>query len=170
MRVVAGEFKGRTLHAPRGSSVRPTADKVRGAIFNVLADVEGLRVLDLFAGTGALGIEALSRGAIDATFVDTEPAVVERNLGALGIEAPVHGRDVLRWLKSAEGTYDLVFADPPYSSAPRLGERLTELLPAVLSKNARIVTESDKRAPLDLGFPLEFERDYGDTRIRIHRG
>jgi 16S rRNA (guanine966-N2)-methyltransferase len=142
---------------------------VRGAIFNVLGDVGGLRVLDLFAGTGALGIEALSRGAADAAFVDTDPQPAQRNLDAIGIETSVQRRDVLRFLANTHGPYDLVFADPPYSSAPSLGERLTELLPAVLSKNARIVTESDKRAPLDLGFPLEFERDYGDTRIRIHR-
>ena len=169
MRVVAGRFKGRTLHAPRGQAVRPTSDKVRGAIFNVLGDIEGTAVLDLFAGTGAFGIEALSRGAGDATFVDTDTAALERNLGAIGVEAVISRRDALRWLRDAAGSYDLVFADPPYSSAPSLGERLTELLPAVLSKNARIVTESDKRAPLQLGFPLEFERDYGDTRIRIHR-
>jgi len=169
LRVVAGEFKGRTLHAPRGASVRPTSDKVRGAIFNVLGHVDGLHVLDLFAGTGALGIEALSRGAADATFVDTDPGPVERNLAAVGVEAPVHRLDALRFLANSDHRFDLVFADPPYSSAPSLGERLTDLLPAVLSKNARIVTESDKRAPLDLGFPLEFERDYGDTRIRVHR-
>jgi 16S rRNA (guanine966-N2)-methyltransferase len=142
---------------------------VRGAIFNVLGDIEGLRVLDLFAGTGALGIEALSRAAADAAFVDTDTAAVERNLGEIGVDAPIHRRDVLRFLVSAADRYDLVFADPPYSSAPSLGQQLTQLLPAVLSKTARIVTESDKRAPLDLGFPLEFERDYGDTRIRIHR-
>jgi 16S rRNA (guanine966-N2)-methyltransferase len=169
VRVVAGRFKGRTLHAPRGSAIRPTSDKVRGAIFNVLGDIEGLRVLDLFAGTGALGIEALSRGAADATFVDTEPAAAERNLAAVAVDGALHKRDALRWLARADDRYDLVFIDPPYSSAPSLGERLTELLPAVLSQNARIVTESDKRAPLELGFPLEFERDYGDTRIRIHR-
>jgi 16S rRNA (guanine966-N2)-methyltransferase len=143
---------------------------VRGAIFNVLFEVEGLRVLDLFAGSGALGVEALSRGAADAVFVDDDAkaiAAVERN--AEGLPATVLRRDALAFLRSGGGRYDLVFIDPPYSSAPRLGEQLTELLPAVLSKNARIVTESDKRAPLDLGFPLEFERDYGDTRIRIHR-
>lgn len=169
MRVVAGSFKGRTLHAPRGRAVRPTSDKVRGAIFNVLGDVGGAHVLDLFAGTGALGIEALSRGAADATFVDSDTAPAERNLRDLGVEAAVHRRDALAWLRDGLGSYDLVFVDPPYSSAPSLGERLTELLPAILTKNARIVTESDKRAPLALGFPLEFERDYGDTRIRIHR-
>jgi len=169
VRVVAGEFKGRTLYAPRGGVVRPTSDKVRGAIFNVLGDLEGLRVLDLFAGTGALGIEALSRGAADATFVDTDTDAVERNLTAVGIDSQVHRRDALTFLGNASGSYDVVFADPPYSSAPRLGERLIQLLPAILSRNARIVTESDKRNPLDLAFPLEFERDYGHTRIRIHR-
>jgi 16S rRNA (guanine966-N2)-methyltransferase len=170
MRVVAGRLKGRTLQAPKGLSTRPTSDKVRGAIFNVLQDVEGEHVLDLFAGTGALGIEALSRGAAEVVFVDDDPraiAAIERNAETL--EVRVHKRDALSFLRSDNGRYGLVFLDPPYSSAPRLGERLTELLPAVLSQNARIVTESDKRAPLDLGFPLEFERDYGDTRIRIHR-
>jgi 16S rRNA (guanine966-N2)-methyltransferase len=169
LRVVAGRFKGRTLHAPRGASVRPTSDKVRGAIFNVLGDIDGLQVLDLFAGTGALGIEALSRGAADAAFVDTNPAPAQRNLDAVGANIRVHRGDALRFLANADARYDLVFLDPPYSSASSLGVRLTQLLPAVLSNDARIVTESDKRAPLDLGFPLEFERDYGDTRIRVHR-
>jgi 16S rRNA (guanine966-N2)-methyltransferase len=169
VRVVAGRFKGRTLYAPRGQAIRPTSDKVRGAIFNVLGDVDGLRVLDLFAGTGALGIEALSRGAADAAFVDADTTAVERNLATIGLDLQVQKRDAVRWLARAEGAYDLVFLDPPYSSAPSLGERLTALLPAVLAQNARIVTESDKRAPLELSFALEFERDYGDTRIRIHR-
>ena len=169
MRVVAGRYKGRTLHSPRGAATRPTSDKVRGAIFNVLGDIEGLHVLDLFAGTGALGIEALSRGAADAVFVDTDTAVVERNLALIDGDGHAYERDALRWLAQEDHRYDLVFLDPPYSSAPHLGEPLTRLLTGVLSKNARIVTESDKRNPLELGFPLEFERDYGDTRIRIHR-
>jgi 16S rRNA (guanine966-N2)-methyltransferase len=170
MRVVAGSLKGRTLHSPSGVATRPTSDKVRGAIFNVLRDVDGLRVLDLFAGTGALGVEALSRGAAHATFVDDDRraiAAIERNTETLAVA--IRRADALRWLRRPEGVYDLVFLDPPYSSAPRLGEQLTELLPAALAKDARIVTESDKRDPLELGFALEFERDYGDTRIRIHR-
>ena len=173
MRVVAGRFKGRTLHAPKGSATRPTSDKVREALFSVLGDVEGLAVLDLFAGSGALGIEALSRGAASATFVDEDPkaiAAIRRNLEAAGIDADVHRRDAVAFLRSASGEYALVLIDPPYSSAPRLGELLSKLLPAVLSKDALIVTESDKHAPLALEFALEFERDYGDTRIRIHRG
>jgi 16S rRNA (guanine(966)-N(2))-methyltransferase RsmD len=172
VRVVAGQFKGRKLQAPPGSATRPTSDKVREALFSVLGDIEDLDVLDLFAGSGALGIEALSRGAASAAFVDNDPKAVEvirRNLATAGVEAPVHRRDVLRFIASADGPFGLVFADPPYSSAPRLGEPLSRLLPGVLSKNAVIVTESDKRAPLELELPLEFERDYGDTRIRIHR-
>jgi 16S rRNA (guanine966-N2)-methyltransferase len=173
MRVVAGRHKGRTLHAPKGSATRPTSDKVREALFSVLGDVEGLAVLDLFAGSGALGIEALSRGAASATFVDSDAravAAIRRNIESAGIEADVQRRDALAFLRSAPGPYGLVLIDPPYSSAPRLGERLSELLPAVLSKDALIVIESDKHAPLALDLPLEFERDYGDTRVRIHRG
>jgi len=173
MRVVAGDFKGRTLHAPKGRSTRPTSDKVREAIFSVLGDVDGVNVLDLFAGSGALGVEALSRGAASATFVDDDEqavAAIRRNLDAMGATTTdVHRRDALAFLEHAAARYDLVFIDPPYSSAPHLAERLTELLPVVLSEGARIVTEQNKRTPLQIDMPLEFERDYGDTRIRIHR-
>jgi 16S rRNA (guanine966-N2)-methyltransferase len=171
VRVVAGRFKGRTLHAPPGRTTRPTSDKVREALFSVLGDIEGYDVLDLFAGSGALGIEALSRGATSAVFVDSDQtavATIRRNLDGVGVEAPVQKREALRYLASADGRFELVFIDPPYSSAPRLGESLSALLPAVLLKDAVIVTESDKRAPLPLDLPLEFERDYGDTRIRVH--
>jgi len=173
VRVVAGEFKGRRLHAPKGQRTRPTADRVREALFSILGSVEGLSVLDLFAGSGALGIEALSRGAAAATFVDSDPraiAALERNLGAIGADAPVHKRDVLAFLAGgAAERYDLVLIDPPYSSAGRLGGPLSERLPGVVTENARIVTESDKRAPLELDLPLAGERSYGDTRIAIHR-
>jgi 16S rRNA (guanine(966)-N(2))-methyltransferase RsmD len=172
MRIVAGALKGRRLHAPPGARTRPTADRVREAVFSMLGDVEGLSVLDLFAGSGALGIEALSRGAREAVFVDSSQravAAVRRNLAELGLEAQVQRRDVLRWLGGAEGPYDLVFVDPPYDLAVRLAERLAERLPAVLSPNARIVTESDKRAPLQLPLGLLNERVYGDTRIAVHR-
>jgi 16S rRNA (guanine966-N2)-methyltransferase len=172
MRVVAGRHKGRTLHAPKGRATRPTSDKVREALFSVLGDVAGLHVLDLFAGSGALGIEAVSRGAASATFVDDDERAVtaiRRNLAGAGIEGAVHRRDAVAFLGSGAGPYDLVFVDPPYSSAPRVGERLSRLLPAVLSRDARIVTESDKHAPLQLDLPVEFERTYGDTRIAIHR-
>lgn len=174
MRIVAGEFKGRRLHAPRGRRTRPTADRVREALFSILGDVSRLRVLDLFAGSGALGIEALSRGASEAVFVDDDPRAVEairRNLDAVGVRAAVHRRDVLGYLAGATGErYDLVFLDPPYDSAVRLGGPLSEGLPALLDDDARIVTESDKRSPLLLDLPIVLERTYGDTRIAVHHG
>jgi 16S rRNA (guanine966-N2)-methyltransferase len=174
MRVVAGELRGRKLIAPAGGSTRPTADRVREALFSILGDVSGLRVLDLYAGSGALGIEALSRGAAAAVFVDSSRVAVEtirRNLSELGLEAPVRRRDALVYLaESAEqGAYDLVFADPPYDSALRVGPRLAQRLPPILSPGAVIVTESNKRAPLELPFPVLRERSYGDTRIAVHR-
>lgn len=174
MRVVAGELRGRKLVAPAGEGTRPTADRVREALFSILGDVSGLRVLDLYAGSGALGIEALSRGAAAAVFVDSSRAAVtaiRRNLSELGLEAPVQRRDALAHLAGAAGgdPYDLVFADPPYDSAVRLAPELAELLPPVLAEDAVIVTESNKRAPLELPFPLLRERSYGDTRIAVHR-
>ena len=173
MRVVAGEFKGRPLRAPRGARTRPTADRVREALFSILGDVSGACVLDLFAGSGALGIEALSRGAASAEFVDNDPAAVaaiRRNLDAVGAEAQVRRRDVVRFLAAVQGRYDLVLVDPPYDSAARIAGPLAERLPAVLAEGARVVTESDKRHPLELPLPLLRERTYGDTRIAVHGG
>ena len=173
MRVVAGTHKGRPLQAPRGRRTRPTADRVREALFSMLGDVEGASVLDLFAGSGALGIEAISRGAGPAVFVERDPrsvAAIKRNLDTLGIEAEVRRQDALRFVGAAEGRFDLVLVDPPYDLADQLGGPLSRALPGILAENARIVTESDKRAPLELELPLERERTYGDTRIAIHRG
>jgi 16S rRNA (guanine966-N2)-methyltransferase len=171
LRVVAGQFKGRRLQAPRGTRTRPTADRVREALFSMLGDVSGARVVDLFAGSGALGIEALSRGAESALFVERDRralAALRRNLEAVGADADVRSQDVLRFLASPAGTFDLVFCDPPYDDAPRVAAPLSEALPAMLEANARIVTESDKRNPLLLSLPLVVERAYGDTRIAIH--
>jgi 16S rRNA (guanine966-N2)-methyltransferase len=171
MRVVAGEFKGRRLVAPRGARTRPTADRVREALFSMLGDVSGARVLDLYAGSGALGIEALSRGAESVVFVERDPraaGVIERNLASLGLDEAVLRQDAVRFLARAEGTFDLVFCDPPYDSASRLAGPLAEHLPALTPEGARIVTESDKRMPLELPFALLTERTYGDTRIAIH--
>jgi 16S rRNA (guanine966-N2)-methyltransferase len=139
------------------------------------ADLAGAEVLDLFAGSGALGIEALSRGARSATFVDRDPRAIEavrRNLAALGLEqvAAVRRREALAHLRAESPTYDLVFLDPPYDAAPVLAGPLSAALPAVLSDRALIVTESDKRMPLALELPLVRERIYGDTRIALHRG
>jgi 16S rRNA (guanine(966)-N(2))-methyltransferase RsmD len=175
MRVVAGTYGGRKLIAPPGSETRPTSDRVREALFSVLGTtVHGARVLDLFAGSGALGIEALSRGARSAVFVDQSRQAIQAvkaNLEALGIEAdvrPVAARAALRTASSRCEAYDLVFLDPPYRHAAELGRELSEGLAAVLAPGARVVTESDRRAPLQLDLPLADERRYGDTIIRIH--
>lgn len=137
----------------------------------MLGDMSGMRVLDLYAGSGALGIEALSRGAASAVFVERDvraAATIRRNLDALGAEADVRRQDVLRFLAACEGAFDLVFCDPPYDLAPAPAAELTERLPAVTSENSRIVTESDKRRPLELPLPILRERTYGNTRIVIH--
>jgi 16S rRNA (guanine966-N2)-methyltransferase len=171
VRVVAGEFKGRRLVAPRGTRTRPTADRVREALFSMLGDVSGARVLDLYAGSGALGIEAVSRGAESALFVERDARAVDalrRNLEATGARGTVRKQDVARFLARPEGTFDLVFCDPPYDVASAAAAALADALPALLDKDARIVTESDKRNPLLLPLPLDLERTYGDTRIAIH--
>ena len=175
MRIVGGAWGGRRLQAPPGDATRPTSDRVREALFSILGErVAGARVLDLFAGSGALGLEALSRGAAAATFVDSAAAplkALNANLEALGGEAEVRRPDALRFLGSARSqarVYDLVFLDPPYRLANRLGGRLSEDLPHVLTDGATVVTESDRRDPLDIDLPISDERRYGDTLIRIH--
>jgi 16S rRNA (guanine966-N2)-methyltransferase len=169
---------------------RPTSDRVREAIFAMLGSVEGARVLDLFAGTGALAIEALSRGARSAVFVERDAGALRAlnaNLQALAI-APetveVRRGDALQALRTASSrqeTYDLLFIDPPYgrarpapsASGPPIAERwgpeLSAILPSLLSPGARVVVESDRRAPLELELALERHRRYGDTSITIHR-
>jgi 16S rRNA (guanine(966)-N(2))-methyltransferase RsmD len=172
MRVVAGAYGGRTLRAPRGSTTRPTSDRVREALFSVLGPLDGLTVLDLFAGSGALGIEALSRGAAAATFVDSSPAAVaaiRANLVSLGLGAEVRRQDARAYLRAAGGsTFGLVFADPPYRALAKLAGELGELLPPLLAPAARVVVESDRREPAVLELPLLTERRYGDTVIRVH--
>jgi 16S rRNA (guanine(966)-N(2))-methyltransferase RsmD len=172
--VIAGRFGGRRLAAPRGSATRPTPERVREALFSILGSVEAARVLDLFAGSGALGIEALSRGAAEATFVDTSAAAcaaVRRNLESLEATAGIHRREALAFLGGARARgrqYDLVLLDPPYRQAPGLGAELSAALGPVLLPDARVVAESDRRAPLELDLEMLDERRYGDTLIRIY--
>lgn len=174
MRVIAGVYRGRRLVAPPGRDTRPTSDRVREALFSILGPIDGARVLDLFAGSGALGIEALSRGAASADFVERAPAALKAlstNLEAVGVEARVHARDARAYLRDARAageTYDLAFLDPPYRDAAGLSPAL-ELAP-LLAAGGRAVSESDRRAPLDLPeLEVVDERRYGDTLIRIHR-
>jgi 16S rRNA (guanine966-N2)-methyltransferase len=174
VRVIAGIHGGRTLVAPRGRTTRPTSDRVREALFSILGQIGGATVLDLFAGSGALAIEALSRGATSATLVDSSAAAIaaiRRNLDALGIDAEVVRGDAAAWCEQAKRRarqYDLVFLDPPYRHGSPLGARLTAALAGALAPGARVVAESDRHQPLGLALPLLDERRYGDTLIQIH--
>jgi 16S rRNA (guanine966-N2)-methyltransferase len=172
MRVIAGELGGRTLRTATGKQTRPTAARVREALFSMLGPIEGAAVLDLFAGSGALGIEALSRGAASATFVERDPRALQAlraNVTQLGLadRAEIRTGDALAALRHA-AKYDLVFIDPPYAAAEQLGGELSRELPAALASGALVVSESDRRSPLELELPLLRERRYGDTIIRIH--
>lgn len=177
MRIVGGTLGGRVLRAPTGHSTRPTSEKVREAIFNILPDVEGARVLDIFAGSGALGIEALSRGAVHATFIDfdkTALKVLRQNLAELGLEdrATVIAQDAVAAVRRATPAepWRFVFIDPPYASD--LATRAVLALPAgSLASDARIVIEHDRRhAPPDaLGDLLRHDqRRYGDTLVSFY--
>ena len=170
IRITGGELRGRRLHVPK-TGVRPTTAKVREAIFSMLRSVEGAWVLDLFSGTGVLGIEALSRGAAEATLVDTRSAAARRNLDSLGLQdrAEVVRADAIRFLRRAEpGSFDLVFCDPPYRLADRFVADLVQLIPRVLAPGGRVMLESSPKRPLGLELQLQTERTYGDTLIRIH--
>jgi 16S rRNA (guanine966-N2)-methyltransferase len=153
---------------------------VREATFALLGDIQGARVLDLFAGTGALGIEALSRGALSAVFVEPHRAALaalRANLAALQLAEdrarvrPERAEPALRRAREREETYDLILIDPPYGLARELAPRLSAALSeGLLAPRARVVTESDRRAPLALapGLVLAKERRHGDTLIAIH--
>jgi 16S rRNA (guanine966-N2)-methyltransferase len=174
MRVVAGQFKGHPLRSPRRTT-RPTADRVREAVFSMLGPLDDLTVLDLYGGSGALGIEALSRGAASASFVDSDAAAVKAigdNLRRTRAEGGrVTRSEALAFLRNAARhgqRWDLVFCDPPYRLAARLGEPLSRMLEPVLAPGARVVCESSHRQPLELALPLLTERRYGDTLVRVH--
>lgn len=174
LRIVAGEFGSRRIAVPSGGGTRPTSDRVREALFSMLGNIEGDRVLDLFAGSGALGIEALSRGAASVTFVDSAPAAarcIGGNLGLLGLSAPVMRVDWKHALESMAGSgvrFDLVFADPPYSEADAIGARLPDLIGGLLAPDAVIAFESGPDcAPLP-GMSIRRERRHGDTLLRLY--
>ena len=171
MRVTGGELGGRRLLAPRGWRVRPTSERVREAIFSALGDVSGARVLDLYCGTGALAIEALSRGAGSAVLVDhdTRPALGNvENLQLRDRVELVRG-DALRWLERATGSFELVFLDAPYRLAQRVGPELDSNLPRLLATGGRVVIESSARGPLRLQSlsPLR-DRRYGGTQVAFY--
>lgn len=177
MRIVAGKWGGRTLRAPRGMSVRPTTDRVREALFSILGDrVEGRSVLDLFAGTGALAIEALSRGAASAVLAEPDPdafAAVSANLGAVGATGvetlPCDFRKAIR--RIAGRRFDLVFLDPPYGKGLAAAAAKALADGSLLSGGALVVVEEATRSPegkFPAGWELLTDRRYGDTRILIY--
>jgi 16S rRNA (guanine966-N2)-methyltransferase len=176
MRIVAGRLGGRQLAAPRGWKVRPTSDRVREAVFSALGEIEGDRVLDLYCGTGALGIEAISRGAAAATLVDHDIRPALGNVRNLALQDTVDlvRADPTTWLgpRASNGPasqrFDLIFIDPPYKLADRLGLLLDSQLPNHLAEGGRVIVESAARTPLELSLPLLRERRYGRTLVTFH--
>jgi 16S rRNA (guanine(966)-N(2))-methyltransferase RsmD len=181
MRVIAGHAKGRRLHAPSGSTTRPTGARLRESVFGILEHrgaVSGARVLDLFAGTGALGLEALSRGADSLVAVEQERSVaklLERNASLCGFEGRVEVvvQPVDRALArvTSLGPFDLVFLDPPYGAgmiAPVLSGLVTR---HALARGALVVVEHGRRDRIDetAGLALELERRYGDSFVTLLR-
>jgi 16S rRNA (guanine966-N2)-methyltransferase len=178
VRVIAGRLGGRTLVAPRGLATRPTTDRVREALFSALGDLSGARVLDLYAGTGSLGIEALSRGAATAVFVEeARPALtaLRANLAALGLTdvGSVLAEPVSRAVRrlaapSSPSAFDLVFADPPYDDVDAALDAL-EALAAALAPEARVILEHATRRPPRPSAVLATvrTRTYGDTALAL---
>jgi 16S rRNA (guanine966-N2)-methyltransferase len=174
MRIIAGERKGHTIFAPKGLDTRPTSDRVRENVFNIVAPwVEGARVLDLYAGSGAMGLEALSRGAASAVFVEAEPQAVraiERNLDKLrltGARIVRAGATTGLAQEAAAGRkYDLVLVDPPYAMTDY--DTLARYLPRVLADDGLLVLESSARVEPELqGLAVRTTRRYGSTRITV---
>ncbi|HKJ35506.1 MAG TPA: RsmD family RNA methyltransferase [Solirubrobacterales bacterium] len=169
-RIVAGSLGGRRLRSPAGADVRPSTERTREAIFSMLGPIEGLSALDLYCGTGALGIEALSRGAMPVTLVDLAPGPARGNVELLGLggRCEVIGGDVSAVLREEVRRFDLVFCDPPYRLADRLGPELDSLLPARLTEAGRVIVESASATPALLSLPLLTERRYGRSLVRVH--
>lgn len=178
MRIIAGEFRGRALASvgkgDAGAHLRPTTDRVRESLFNVLThqiDFDGLRVLDLFAGTGALGLEALSRGAAHVTFVDDGRAaqgLIRKNidLTRCADRTSLIRRDATRLGENPGAPYDLVFLDPPYGKS--LGQKaLAGLSDGWIAGGALLVWEENAPMPAPAGFTVQNSRKYGDTHITL---
>ncbi len=172
---MAGTERGRRLKVAPGGEVRPTSEKVREAIFDVLGPVNGATVLDLFAGTGAMGLEALSRGAGRCVFVENDPAVaavLRQNIGTLGREAICqvivadYQRAVADLAPAAPG-FDLLFVDPPYRMLADVEAALMPWLASLSATGGLVVVEGDKSSNVTLGQTPVFERTYGDTRVAI---
>jgi 16S rRNA (guanine(966)-N(2))-methyltransferase RsmD len=173
LRVIAGEFGGRQLLAPKGWKVRPTPERVREALFSALGDIAGCAVADLYCGTGALGIEAISRGASSAVLVDQDIRPAMGNVHNLGLldRAELVKADSARWLADgAKGrSFDLILMDPPYRQTAAVAAALDPVITSVLAPGGKVVVESE--AGRQLEFPsLEVvrERRYGRSLVTFH--
>jgi 16S rRNA (guanine966-N2)-methyltransferase len=170
VRIIAGSRKGHTIFAPKGRDTRPTGDRVREAAFNLIGPVDEATVLDLFAGSGAMGLEALSRGAASAVFVESDRnacRTIERNLAKLGLTgASVLCRDALQALAAESRTYDLVLCDPPYGFEDH--PRLAGYLKRVLAPNGLLVYETAAKQQPELeGLTVRTSRTYGSARLTL---
>ncbi|MCR5576093.1 MAG: 16S rRNA (guanine(966)-N(2))-methyltransferase RsmD [Oscillospiraceae bacterium] len=171
MRVITGSARGRKLKTPEGMDIRPTTDNVKESVFNILQfDIEGRRVLDLFAGTGQLGIECLSRGAREVVFIDHSREavkIIRENLKACGLEAPVLQQDALQFLRG-RGQFDLIFVDPPYDAG--LYESVLEEINSVdkLSDGGIILCESRRDTPLpEMRAPYRKKKEYRYGKVKL---
>jgi 16S rRNA (guanine966-N2)-methyltransferase len=171
MRIIAGTHRGARIAAPKGIATRPTGDRVREAAFNLIGPVDGARVLDLFAGSGAMGLEALSRGAASVTFVESDRAAcrtISENLEKLKLTgARVVCADAVWTLRQDARTYDLVLVDAPYESWEELEPKLAEQLPRVLAPDGVLVVETGARTEPTLPLPLRTSRRYGSARLTL---
>jgi 16S rRNA (guanine966-N2)-methyltransferase len=170
---VGGAKRGRRIRVVSHEGVRPTSERVREAIFDALGPIGGLRVLDLFAGTGAMGLEALSRGAASCVFVENDPAVVSvlrANIAAVELEreSTVIQAGYLaaaKRLAVPPASFDLLFLDPPYRMLPEVESALTPVLPGLLPEGGVAVIEGPKAVCASFGQVPVFDRVYGDTRV-----
>lgn len=177
MRIISGDKKGQKLVSLKRKKLRPTSDKVKGAIFNIIKSVEGKKVLDLFAGSGALGIEALSRGAEEVIFVDnsfTSLSIIRKNLEKLGFgeKCKLVKKDVLRFLRSKkEESFDLILADPPYTKG--ICQKILDILATknILNAGGILVIEHHKKEEIEKGEDLILlqQRKYGDTIVSFFK-
>lgn len=178
LRVTGGSLRGRPLATPPGGATRPTASRVREAVFSMLGPIHDAAVLDLCSGGGTLAFEALSRGADHAVLVDdyaAATAAAHENVATFGLEDSVEifEQDVVRAVRmliELERQFDLIFLDAPYKDAPRIVSRLADALPALVAPGGRIMLEGDKRNPPRLPLELLRERAYGDVLVQLHSG
>lgn len=174
MRIIAGSRKGQRIEAPKGETTRPTGDRVREAAFNLIGPLDGGSVLDLFAGSGAMGLEALSRGAVSAVFVEADRAACEtigRNLEKLRLTgAAVLCQDAPSALEAearAGRRYDLVLVDPPYRLFSTLQATIAAYVPAVLAPEGLLLVETEAREEPELPLEKRMSRRYGSARLTL---